>query len=99
MIRRRLLDARQALFALHQAAGLPVNDPAYTRGVRFLLKTQHDDGSWLVRTRSFPFQRYCESGFPYAKDQWISAAGASLATMVLTLATTPTKEKAIAISR
>ncbi len=75
----------QALVALHQAGGLSVADPAYRRGVKFLLKTQLQDGSWLVRTRALPFQRYFESGFPHGKDQWVSAAGTSWATMALAL--------------
>src|SRR5262245_19217444 len=81
--------AGQALVALHQAGGIPVKDPAYRSGVRFLLKTQRDDGSWLVRSRSLPTQRYFESGFPHGANQWISAAGSSWATMALTLTVEP----------
>ncbi len=80
----------QALVALHQAGGLPVSDPAYQRGVAFLLSTQAADGSWEVRTRSFPFQKYFESGFPYKRNQWISVAATSWATMALTLTVEPT---------
>jgi squalene cyclase len=76
----------QALVALHQAGNIPVTHPDYQRGVKFLLKTQHQDGSWLVESRAIPFQRYFESGFPYGRNQWISAAGTSWATMALTLA-------------
>jgi hypothetical protein len=83
----------EALAALHQAGGLSVSDPAYRRGVRFLLKTQLNDGSWLVKSRSFPVQRYFESGFPHGANQWISAAGTSWATMALALASPPIKEK------
>lgn len=75
----------QVLVALHQAGGLPITQPAYQRGVNFLLTTQAADGSWLVRTRAYPFQKYFESGFPYGKDQWISAAATSWATMALAL--------------
>jgi hypothetical protein len=73
------------LVALHQAAGVSVKDEAYQRGIEFLLKTQKDDGSWHIRSRSKPFQAYFESGFPHAKDQWISCAGTSWATMALVL--------------
>jgi len=76
----------QALVALQRGAKLPASDPAIRRGIAFLLRTQFADGSWLVRTRSFPFQPYKESGFPYGKDQWISAAGTSWAAMALSLA-------------
>jgi hypothetical protein len=76
----------QALVALHQAGGLPVTHRAYQRGVNYLLANQAADGSWLVMTRSVPFQRYFESGFPYGDNQWISAAASSWATMALILA-------------
>jgi ankyrin repeat protein len=67
-------------------AGLPVSDPAYQRGVQFLLNTQLDDGSWHVRTRALAIQPYFDNGFPHGIDQWISAAGTAWATMALTLA-------------
>ena len=72
----------QMLVALH-AAGLPADDDAYRRGIRFLLDTQLDDGSWHVTTRSFPFQPYFETDFPHGDDQWISAAASNWATMAL----------------
>jgi squalene cyclase len=75
----------KALVAL-QAGGLPVSDPAYQRGVRFLLSTQQEDGSWYVKTRALAFQPYFDAGFPHGYDQWISAAGTGWAAMALTLA-------------
>jgi hypothetical protein len=78
----------QALVAL-QAAGHAMSSAEYQRGVAFLLRTQFADGSWLVRTRTFPVQPYRESGFPHGKDQWISASGTSWAAMALSLALPP----------
>jgi hypothetical protein len=75
----------RALVAL-QNAGLPTSDPAYQRGVQFLLNSQQEDGSWYVRSRALGFQPYFDAGFPYGHDQWISAAGTNWATMALTLA-------------
>lgn len=75
----------QALVALREAGGLAVTSLAYRRGVRFLLNTQREDGSWYVRTRAIPLQPYFESGFPYGRDQWISAAATNWATMALAL--------------
>jgi len=75
-----------ALAALHEAGGMPTKDPAYRRGLSYLLKTQHDDGSWHVKSRSKPFQAYFESGFPHGKDQWISCAATSWAVVALALA-------------
>jgi len=76
----------QALVALKWSGQVSATDIAYQRGLRYLLRTQFADGSWLVRSRSFPVQPYKESGFPFGKDQWISAMGTSWATMALTLA-------------
>jgi ankyrin repeat protein len=71
-----------SLYALH-VAGVRATDEAYRRGVAFLLSTQYQDGTWLVRTHSFPVQRYFESGFPYGRHQWISTAGTSWASLAI----------------
>jgi hypothetical protein len=73
-----------SLFALHEA-GIPVTDDVYRKGVSFLLTTQYPDGSWLVRTRAFPVQPYFESGFPFGRHQWISAAGTAWAARAIAL--------------
>ena len=64
-----------SLYALHEA-GMPATAKSYRAGVAFLLRTQYQDGSWLVKTRSFPVQPYFESGYPFGPNQWISSAGA-----------------------
>jgi hypothetical protein len=74
----------QALVAL-QASGVQPSHTALQRGVAFLIRTQHPDGSWLVRSRSVPFQPLKESGFPHGKHQWISAAGTAWAALGLSL--------------
>jgi ankyrin repeat protein len=74
-----------SLVALHEA-GVPVSDPAYQRGVKFLLSTQLEDGSWYQKTRSLPVQPYFDVGFPHGFDQWVSVAGTSWATMALAYA-------------
>jgi hypothetical protein len=73
-----------SLFALHEA-GTPVTDDVYRKGVSFLMSTQYPDGSWLVRTRAFPVQPYFESGFPFGRHQWISAAGTAWAARAIAL--------------
>lgn len=79
----------QSLVALATAGGLPTDDPAYHRGVAMLLRTQFDDGSWYVQSRSWPFQPYFESAFPFGRDQWISAPATAWAVMALVLAVDP----------
>jgi Squalene-hopene cyclase C-terminal domain len=76
----------QAMIALHRAGGVPVSDPAYQRGVAHLRNTWRPDGSWYVRSRSFPIQKQFASGFPHGRDQWISASATSWAVMALSLA-------------
>jgi len=72
----------QVLYVLREL-GVPAADATMQRGVAFLLRTQHDDGSWFVKSRAMKVQPYFESGFPYGHDQWISHAGTAWATMGL----------------
>jgi ankyrin repeat protein len=76
----------QALVALKESGALAPSDPAYTKGVRFLLNTQFEDGSWLVKSRAIAFQPLFDIGFPHGPDSWISAAGTNWATMALAMA-------------
>ena len=82
------------LYAVHTGGGTPTTHDAYERGVAFLLRTQLDDGSWHVKTRSFPFQPYFESGFPHGHDQWISATATGLAAIALMQALPPADKAA-----
>jgi ankyrin repeat protein len=75
----------QALYALHEATGLSASSAAYQRGVKYLLDTQFEDGSWHVISRAVKFQPYFDSGFPYGHDQWISSAGTAWAATALAL--------------
>ena len=79
----------EALYALNAAGNMPTTNPVYQKGVKYLLRTQAADGSWHVASRSIWVQPYFESGFPYAHDQWISAAGTSWAAMALSLTVEP----------
>lgn len=74
----------QAVVALREASAPAVNNPAYQRGIQFLLNSQFEDGSWYVRTRALPIQPYFDSGFPYGPDQFISTAATNWAAMALT---------------
>ena len=56
------------------------------------------DGSPL-RSRAAGFQPYFENGFPNGVDQWISAAGTSLATIALTLAAPPAGTHTAAVAQ
>lgn len=69
---------------------LPITSQvSFRRGVEYLLRTQHDDGTWRVTTRSKPFQEYFETGFPHEKDQFISSAATSWAVAALSMSPQP----------
>ncbi len=78
-----------ALDTLFRTGLLKADEPAYRRGVAFLLHTQFADGSWYVRSRVPKFQPYFQSGFPFDHDQWISSAGTAWAVMALSHTATP----------
>jgi N-acyl-D-amino-acid deacylase len=78
-----------------QVAGVQTADAAFQRGLKFLLDTQQEDGSWYVRSRALAFQPYFDNGYPHGYDQWISAAGAGWATAALSLAAPATATKSV----
>ena len=74
----------EVLYALHVAGGVPTDDPAYQRGVQWLLHNQLADGSWFMLTRAVPVQPHTfESGFPHGWHQFASDGASSWATMAL----------------
>jgi len=75
----------QALVALNQFGSIPTSSMTYRNGIKFLLRTQFEDGSWLVVSRARGTQPYLESGFPHGTNQFISAAGTAWATSALLL--------------
>jgi len=83
----------EALYALHEAGISP--DRGWRRGISFLLGTQAADGTWRVRTRMISpadvSPPYFTTGFPYRKDEYLSYAATSWATMAL-LAVLPARE-------
>lgn len=78
----------EALVSLNLAGVLRPSDPAFRRGIQFLLRTQAEDGAWFVKTRTkLRIQAQFDLGFPaYGEDTWISAAATNWATMSLALA-------------
>ena len=89
----------KSLVAL-QIGGLPISDPAYQAGVKWLLSHQLQDGTWYVQTRALAFQPYFDAGFPHGHDQWISTAGTDWATMALALAVPESKTvAAVAVAK
>ena len=72
----------QSLYAL-RLAGTSPGDAKYKAGVRYLLRSQRQDGSWFVQSRGFGFQPYAEYGFPHGTSQFLSAAATAWAVMAL----------------
>jgi hypothetical protein len=64
-------------------------DPAWQKGLQYLLSTQDKQGAWRVRTRQVspaPVSPvYIETGFQYGHDQFISKDATCWATMALML--------------
>lgn len=78
----------EVLVALRESGTLSATDPAFLRGLQFLMRTQAQDGSWFVKTRTrLRIQAQFDLGFPsYGEDTWISAAATNWATTALALA-------------
>jgi hypothetical protein len=71
-------------------AGLRTDDAAYRKGVAYLVRTQRDDGAWIVETRSRPVQKFFDNGDPGGKSQFISFSATGWATLAL-LETVPAR--------
>ena len=76
----------QNLYALFESGQLKPEDEAFEKGIDFLLRNQQPDGSWRIKSRSFPGVPFVETGFPKDGDQFISAAGSNWALIALLLA-------------
>ncbi|MBT4013718.1 MAG: hypothetical protein HN617_05615 [Planctomycetaceae bacterium] len=71
------------LACLAQTGHLAPTSAGYQRGLQFLLQSQKPDGSWLVESRSKPFQKYFETGFPHGVNQFVSTSATAWATIAL----------------
>ena len=78
-----------AVYALLESGATSPSDPAVRRAFAYLLSTQREDGSWMVRSRALKFQPYFDGGFPYEQDQWISAMATGWSTAALALGLEP----------
>jgi ankyrin repeat protein len=86
----------EALFALREAE-VPATDSGLAKGLKFLISTQAQDGTWRVHTRMLSpadvSPKYFTTGFPYTKDEYISYAGTCWAVMSLLSALPASPEK------
>ncbi|HEY4289368.1 MAG TPA: prenyltransferase/squalene oxidase repeat-containing protein [Puia sp.] len=74
----------QALYALSESNTIQPQDPAYQKGVSWLLKHQDESGAWIVETRAFSIQPFFNSDFPpYDENQYISASATNWAALAL----------------
>jgi cob(I)alamin adenosyltransferase len=72
-----------------ESGAVAAKDRAVQDGLRYLQRTQLEDGTWHVRRRAFPFQPPMDSGFPHGADGWISGAATSWAILALATAMDP----------
>jgi ankyrin repeat protein len=91
----------QVMYTLARAAKHPTTSRAWQQGLRYLLSTQLDDGTWHVVSRAIPFQPTLDSGFANRRDGWISGAGTSWAVLAMTEVLPPgtTTEKPPALAK
>ena len=82
------------LFALLETGAVPASHMAVQQGLRHLLQTQLEDGTWHVRRRAFPFQPPMDSGFPHGADGWISGTATSWAVLAMATALDPSQSPA-----
>ena len=77
----------QTLYTLLTETPKPDRDITFNESIikarSYLLKNQKDDGSWLVKTRSKPIQKFFDNGDPHGKNQFISISATSWATAAL----------------
>ena len=77
----------QTLHTLVTGTALTERDPAFLMAIdrarSYLIRTQKEDGSWFVKSRSKPIQKLFDNGDPHGKDQFISMAATSWATAAL----------------
>ena len=66
-----------------RASGVAPQEGVYQKGVKFLLARQKEDGSWLVQTRTRPFQVFFDNGDPHGKSQFISFAATGWGVLAL----------------
>ena len=66
-----------------RSSGMPSSNPAYQRGIDYLLRTQRPDGAWVVTTRSKPVQTFFDNGDAGGKSQFISFAATNWAVLAL----------------
>jgi hypothetical protein len=71
-----------ALFVLSET-GFSAAEPAYQRGIKWLLAAQQEDGSWFVQTRAKPVQMFFDNGDPHGKSQFISISATGWAATAL----------------
>jgi N-acyl-D-amino-acid deacylase len=75
--------ATGSVMAALRIAHVSANDSAYRRGVLFLVRTQDESGTWIVRSRSRPIQKLFDNGDPGENSQFISMAATGWAVLAL----------------
>ena len=77
----------QTLYTLLSETSTSDRDDKFNDAVNkardYLLRTQKKDGSWFVKTRSKPIQKFFDNGDPHGKNQFISISATSWATASL----------------
>jgi hypothetical protein len=67
----------------YSKSGLVHEEPLLSKGLQYLIDTQHKDGSWHVSSRANPVQEFFDNGDPHETDQFISMQATAWAVAAL----------------
>jgi ankyrin repeat protein len=70
-----------SIFALRTAAGRAGSYSAIDRGLKFLVRTQDEDGTWYVPKQVAAYNNHFDASFPHGYAQYASFAGTCWATI------------------
>lgn len=71
-----ILAQTQSGYSIHK-------EPHLSKGLQYLIDTQHKDGSWHVSSRANPVQEFFDNGDPHETDQFISMQATAWAVAAL----------------
>lgn len=72
-----------SLYALRKAAEIPATSEPIRRAVKYLIRTQDEDGTWYVAKATQAYNNHFDASFPHGYAQYASFAGTCWAVLGL----------------